>query len=57
MTIIHKSLGVAAAMLLYALAAAYGLISERAFDIGFYALIAASVVVLGSGRPCRAAVN
>lgn len=57
MTIIHKSLGVAAAMLLYALAAAYGLISERAFDIGFYALIAASVVVLGSGRLCRAAVN
>ncbi|MES2904604.1 MAG: hypothetical protein V4696_10500 [Pseudomonadota bacterium] len=57
MTVIQKSLGVAAAMILYALVAAYGLISEQAFDIGFYALIAASVVLLGSGRPCSAAGN
>ena len=47
---IRWSLGIAAAMVLYAVAEANGLLGEKAFDIGFYGMLAAAVVVLGGGK-------
>lgn len=52
MNVICRSIGVASAMILWAFAASKGLVSERAFDMGFYALIAATVLVIGRDR-CR----
>ncbi|MEO8617907.1 MAG: hypothetical protein ABI412_00945 [Sphingomicrobium sp.] len=57
MKMIYRSLGIATAMILWALAATNGVIGERAFDVGFYGLIAASVVVIGKGRCNCAAAN
>lgn len=52
MSRVYASLGIAAAMIGLALASANGVISEAGFDIGFYGLIASSVVVIGGGKCC-----
>ncbi len=57
MKMIYRSLGIATAMILWALAATHGLIGERAFHVGFYGLIAASVVVIGKRRCNLMAAN
>ena len=50
MSKIRMSLGIAAAMIVYAVAEANGVIGAESFDIGFYGTLAASVVVLGGGK-------
>ncbi|MEP7315578.1 MAG: hypothetical protein ABI667_02685 [Sphingomicrobium sp.] len=57
MKMIYGSLGLATAMIMWALATSNGLVSERAFDVGFFALIAASVAVIGKGRCNLASAN
>lgn len=52
MSRVYASLGIAATMIGLALASANGVISEAGFDIGFYGLIASSVVVIGGGKCC-----
>lgn len=50
MKVICRSLAGATAMILLALAASNDLVSGRAFDVGFYALIAASAAFIVKGR-------
>ncbi|HET9354687.1 MAG TPA: hypothetical protein VFO42_00830 [Sphingomicrobium sp.] len=52
MKTVHQCLAIAAAMILYAIAAATGLISEEAFEIGFYGLLAAAIVSSSGSKSC-----
>ena len=49
---LYAGLGIAATMIFLAAASANGAISETEFDIGFYGLLASSVVAIGGGN-CR----
>ena len=52
MKTILQCLAIAAAMILYAIAAVAGLISEQAFEIGFYGFLAAALVTTNGGKSC-----
>ncbi len=49
---LYGSLRVASTMIFLAVANANGVISETEFDIGFYGLLASSVVMISGGK-CR----
>ena len=49
---LYASIGIAATMIFLAVASANGVSSDTEFEIGFYGLLASSVVAIGGGK-CR----
>lgn len=57
MTTVSQCLAIAAAMILYAIAFALGMVSEQAFEIGFYGFLGAALVSSSGGRRCGGAAR